>query len=170
MALSRCIETRLLEAVWRETKACFAQADLGLADLYANQIHARPWQEGEALNPYTIFITPVPAKWEQGVGGVSDNFYIIEVTFVFPWSAANFAAGGNTFIDHIQELRAYLTGSGSLSTRTGAIADPDNLTQEVAHIASFAWTEPSPAPGNAGMAVPVLLEYETRENKLGVVT
>lgn len=167
MALSRCIETRLLEAVWREVKACFAQVTLGLSSLYANNIHARPWMEGDPLHPYTVYVTHVPVKWEPGVGGVGDNYYIVEVAFVFPWSAANFGTGENTFLDHIQELREWLVSGGTFPNSHMDIEDPDNAGASLAWLKSFAWGEPEPAPGNAGMAVPVMLEYETRVNKAG---
>ena len=168
MALSRCIETRLMEAVLREVKACFAQADLGLATIYADRIYARPWSEGEPITPHTVYVNPSPLMWEPGASGVSVNIYAVEVAFVFPWNAANFANGQNTFLDHVEELRAWLVTGGTMPNNHLDIEDPDNAGASLGWLRSFRWTDPQPAPGNAGMAVPVILEYETRETKAGV--
>jgi hypothetical protein len=168
VALSRCIETRLMEAVLREVKACFAQADLGLSDEYGDRIYARPWMESDPLVAYTIYINPMPVTWEQGVGGVGESVYNVEVTFIFPWKAATFASGENSFLDHIEELRAYLFSGGTWPNNNNAIEDPDADNTSLAWIRSFGWAAPEPAPNNAGMAVPVLLGYLTRENESGV--
>lgn len=169
MALYRCIETRLLEAVWTETKNCFAQSSLGLASTYASRIYARPFSPSETLSPFTIYINPVAPKWEPGVGGVGDNFYIVEVMFIFPFDLLNIVAGQNTFLDHVHALRQWLTAGGSWTNKTMAIQDPDNLGHEVAHLTAITQESPGPAPNNAGVSVPVLLEYETREDRGGVV-
>jgi hypothetical protein len=179
MALSRCTETRLLEAVWYEVKACFARSDLGLTDKYfpngVAKIYAHPFDKEEqlTLTPWTIVVTPIPPRWTPGVGGAGDNYYVVEVAFIFPKEAFHIQPGRTTFLDHIDALRRWLVDGGSWAEEVGhalagmPIRDPDNSAKEVAHMRSFAQTEDFEAPNNCGIVVPVLIEFETFETDEG---
>jgi hypothetical protein len=179
MALSRCTETRLLEAVWFEAKQCFAQTSLGLTDKYfpkgVAKIFAHPFDKAEqlSLTPWTIIVTPIPPRWQPGVGGAGDNYYIIETAFVFPHEAFHIKTGQNSFLDHIDAWRRWLVDGGSWAAEVGhslkgmPIRDPDNPSKEVAHMRSFAQTEDEEAPNGCGIVVPVLIEFETFETDDG---
>lgn len=182
MALSRCIETRLLEAAWQETKNCFTDAvrtsigqpAIALDATYSSngqfRIFARPFRKNESIVPYQINIVPIPPKWQVGTGGVGTTEYELEVDFVFPFDLLNIVVGQNSFLDHIAAYRAWLAIGGSWNVpKTRALQDPDNSGKEVAHLTSFAQDHWLLAPGNAGVIVPVILGYETREDQSGVV-
>ncbi len=183
MALSRCIETRLLEAVWTETKNCFTDSvrvaagdsAISLDSTYSHggqyRIYGRPFMKTESIVPYQINIVPLPPTWEPGTSGRSTTLYSVEVDFIFPFDFLNIAAGQNTFLDHIAVYRAWMAAGGSWRPNKGrALKDPDNPTKEIAHLVQFAQEAWEPAPQDAGALVPVLLKYETRESGAGAIT
>jgi hypothetical protein len=181
MAPSRSIETRLLEAVWTETINCFkdsvrtsiGEAAIGLDSTYsANgqyRIYARPFRKSESIVPYQIHMVPLPPKWEIGTGGVETTVYEIEVDFVFPFDLLNLVAGQTTFLDHIAAYRAWLAIGGSWNSKARGLKDPDNPTVEIAHLVAFVQDHWLLAPQTAGVIIPVILRFETREDKKGIV-
>jgi hypothetical protein len=173
MSLSRTIRTRMLEALWIETKNCFARAELGLDGLYgfpdAPNIHAHPIAPDQRITaPRQINISPAPREFRQGIGGVSDSAYDFEILFTFPRELLYYKVGTNTYLDETEALRLYLYAGGSVPNRCGRLADPDHpgtvINQSITRWSEQGW---SLAPGNGGAEVPIIVSFATSEDQQG---
>ncbi|HSY50400.1 MAG TPA: hypothetical protein VLC46_16430 [Thermoanaerobaculia bacterium] len=171
MSLPRCIRTRLLEALWTETKNCFARDELGLAEAYggsAPRIYAHPLKPGDSITPRQINIVTVPINFTEGTGGVTDSVYEYEILFTFPIQTIYYTPGENSYLCEIDALRYWLYAGGSVPNRNGRLADPDNpgakINNNIVRWAEGGWRV---APGNAGVEVPVVISFETREDATG---
>lgn len=180
MALSRCSETRLLEAVLVETIACFTdalraaagQAEIGLNALYYSngypRIYARPFRNQEALSPYMIQMMSLPPTWYPNTSGGGETLYEIEINFIFPFDLANVVpgAGANSFLDHITVYRTWLISGGTSPSMDRSLIDPDaagDISKRIGVLRKFAQEDFLVAANNAGIMVPVILGYEIRE-------
>lgn len=180
MSLQRSIPTRILEAVAREARACFAQVALGVADKYLHRdgsstVYAWAMFPADGIVPFQINVVVTPTQFDQGLGAVNDTRYDVQVDFAFPSTLVKFADGENTYIDHVVALRHWLMRGGTWAERIGAamrsgeLEDPDNANREIAHLIGFGWGIPDPVPNTSAIVVPSKLVYETRENSFGEI-
>jgi hypothetical protein len=194
MTEPRIIETRLLEAVWRETIACFDDAQrtavikpvkfggtpwpaLGLGSLYGGPAS---W----SIFPYPLMIPPdgkvsiraprqinianVAPDFDAGVGGVDDAVKLIECVFFFPVSVFILKAGAKSFLDEIRPWMSWLRLGGTAPNLHGALADPDIPGKWINDsIGRITWSEPQYVKGNAAAGVSVMIEFGVRENVIG---
>jgi hypothetical protein len=176
MSLPRSIRTRLLESLWTEIVNWVAQSSIGLDALYGGptdrRIYPFPLLPWESTAPRQINITPAPFLFQEDVGGVTDTTYDFEIDFLFPVNIAKFVAGGNSYLDDIDSLRTWLLVGGSANNKSGRLKDPDNPGQFLNN-ALVKWHEGHAAvtkTGNAALELPIIVGYETRENRAGVRT
>jgi hypothetical protein len=178
VSLPRSIETRLLEAVWRETIACFAREDLGLVEGYGGpenwRIYPYPLLEAENVTPRQVNIVNVPPEYKPGIGGNSDSIKEIEVCFHFPVNnSLKFTPGQNSFLDEIKALQVWLNKGGTPQNNKNArLLDPDGngIDQYINEkIDSFAWQNPYiPLKTKAAVVYPVLIAFSVKEDSQGI--
>jgi len=161
----------MLEALWTETKNCFARTELGLASAYggaAPRIFAQPLKPSESIVPRQINIVSVPLSYERGTGGVTDSTYDYEILFTFPIANIFYTPGSNSYLDEVDALRYWLFAGGSAPNRNARLQDPDNpgtfINNNIIRWAEGGWRV---AAGNAGVEVPVVISFETREDATG---
>jgi hypothetical protein len=183
VSLPRSILTRLHEAVWRETIACYARSELGLVEKYGGPdawkifpIHLLPKQS--VVGPRQINVVPVSPEWRPGVGGISDTEKQVALDYHFPVNEVfQFTPGGNTFHDEIDALKSWLAGGGSVENKNGRLLDPDAPTGAIGadrfiniNLTSFHVGDPTLYPNATSVAsalVSVLVTFGTRENSQG---
>lgn len=168
--MSRSIRTRLFESVALEIGHYIDQ--LSNADDYgalgARRVFPYPFLPGEQIVPRQINVNAAPFSFDQDVGGVTDSTYDFEIVFVFPLNILKFAVGQNakTYFDDIDGLRIWLFNGGSVPNKNGRLQDPDNAGQLINNRIS-AWREQLPRATVAGIEVPIIVEFESREDREG---
>ncbi len=179
MSLKRHIRTRCLEALWKETVACFGREDLGLRELYGFASTDDPDTKEPRIYPYAILpmedvaprqinISIAPFLFQQGVGGISDTTYDYEVTFIFPSKLFRHVAGSNSYLDEMMELRTWLYAGGSVPNKNGRLQDPE-LPGQLINNEIVKWQEQPAryAAGSAGVEVPIIIGFQSREDSAG---
>lgn len=179
MSLKRHIRTRCLEALWKETVNCFSREDLGLRELYGfaapdlpdtkdPRIYPFALMPMEDIAPRQINISPAPLLFQQGISAISDTTYDFELTFIFPAKLFRHVLGSNSYLDEIAELRTWLFSGGSVPNKNGRLQDPD-LPGQLINNLIVKWQEQPAryAAGSAGVEVPIIIGFETRENAAG---
>lgn len=179
MSLKRYIRTRCLEALWKETINCFARETVGLREEYGfaaadqpdtKEPHIYPFAllPMEGVKPRQINISPAPFLFQQGISGISDTTYDFELTFIFPPRIFKHEVGSNSYLDDITELRAWLFSGGSVANKNGRLQDPDSPGEVInLGIVKFAEQSARYAAGSAGVEVPIIIGFETREDPSG---
>jgi hypothetical protein len=178
--LDRRIRTRCLEALLLETRKCYDRdidvatpaGPQSLRDMYRPdkkemRIFGHPLEPGKSIVPRQINIYPAPMTFTDGVGGISDLECAFEVDFIFPGEVIFYEPGAlhNTYLDELDLLRIWLFNGGSVPNKNARLQDPDNpgsvINLEINRFSESHWAD---APGNAGIVVPVIVGFGSRED------
>ena len=178
MTTTRCIATRIQEAVRRDVAAGIA-ANTRMAPLYDGRVYSGVGPSGpKGLNIVTrqvLVFGDARNDFTAGVTQRSDVEYDVEVAFFFPPSVLFLSDGDYSYHDDITTVRAFLYAGGTAPNKSGRLLDPDwdgisqadtdkwiTLSIVRCQQGSYAW-----GPNGAYIVVPVVFTFMTRENAQG---